>query len=100
MKLNRADFDDEELPETAQFTLTLDEAALLYRYCGGIAPLFVTQASGDQKWGEANDGIAECVGNFFNRFYDSGIEDVAPRFGMESIVACKKAHDEGAGTQR
>ena len=68
---------------------------MLYNLTGRIAPLFVTLAAGgDQKYGEASSEIAACVGSFFNRFWDDGIDDVAPKFSVETIAA-KKADRGG-----
>lgn len=98
MKLLRIDFDDESMPRTAQFELTVPEMVLLYNLTGRIAPLYVTQAAGgDQTYGEANDDIAGCLaGEFFNRFWDSGAGEAGPRFGITDIAA---RHAEDARTR-
>lgn len=93
MKLLRVDFDDEEMPKTAQFELTVTEMVLLYNLTGRTAPLYVTQASGGhQAYGEANDDIASCLsGAFFNRYWEGGVDDAGPRFGVTEIAAHKSA---------
>lgn len=89
MKVRSIEFDDDEEPVALTVTMTVDEAALIYAYTGRTAPLWVTKATGDQKWGEANDEIAGCLsGSFFNRFWEAGAEEVL-RVNIDAIVAAK-----------
>lgn len=89
MKIRSVDFNEDEEPTTVTVTMTVDEAALIYCYTGRTAPLYVTRATGDQKWGEANDEIAGCLsGSFFNRFYDNGADEVL-KVNIDAIVAAK-----------
>lgn len=79
MKLRQVTFNEQEDPETVEFVLTVDEAALLYAFVGRVSPKAVTDAAGDVKWGNALYGIADCLsGAFFNRFWEGGASDVAP----------------------
>lgn len=89
MRIDRIDFDDEEQPASITVKMSVQEAAVLYRFTGHVAPLFVTQAAGgDQQWGEASDRIAACLSSsFFNRFWENGINDVAPEFDVVAIAA-------------
>lgn len=91
MRLQRVEFDSDEEPVSAVFSMSIDEMALIYNLTGRTSPIDVTNAAGgDQKWGEANDDIASCLsGAFFNRFYDAGVDEVAPKFGIVEIAARK-----------
>lgn len=73
-------FDSDEQPEEFSVVLSLDEVALLYRLTGHISPQRITDASGAVKWGNALFDVAGCLGGMLNRFFDAGIEDVAPKF--------------------
>lgn len=90
MRLQRVDFDTDETPVTAVFELTLNEIVLLYNLTGRTAPTDVTAAGGrDQKWGEALDDVASCLGGaFLNRFYEGGASDF-PKFSVYEIAAHK-----------
>lgn len=93
MKIVRVDFDDEDMPAAVTVTMSVDEAALVYAHCGGVAPLFVSQVAGDEKWGTANDEVAQCLsGAFFNRFYDNGVHEVLTPFSPEALAAAKQAY--------
>ena len=82
MKVRSIDMGNDEMPESATVTMTLDEAALLYAFVGRVAPKAVTDAAGDVRWGNALYDVAECLtGSFFNRFWDDGAEAVAPSIG-------------------
>lgn len=80
-------FDDDERPTLATFQLTRDEVALLYRYAATVAPVDVSKASGESRWADVNDGVASCSANFFNRFWEGGVDDVAPGFSVRSLYA-------------
>lgn len=97
MKILRVDFDDEAMPKSAQFELTVTEMVLLYNLTGRVGPRFVTEASGGhQIFGEASDDIASCLsGNFFNRYWENGVDGAGPRFGISEIAARQAAHTEG-----
>ena len=89
MKVTQINLDDEEMPVSAQCLLTLDELAVLYRYTGHVAPVDVIRAWGE-RWAAASFDIADCVGSFFNNFYDDGVNDVAPVFGVANIAAATR----------
>jgi hypothetical protein len=79
VKLKQVTFNEEEDPETVEFVLTVEEAALLYAFVGRVSPNNVTDAAGDKRWGDALAEIAGCLsGSFFNRFWEGGAADVAP----------------------
>lgn len=79
MKLVRVEFDADEEPETVVFSMTVDEAALVYAFVGRTSPKAVSDASGDVRWGNALYDVADCLsGSFFNRFWESGAAEVAP----------------------
>jgi hypothetical protein len=80
MKLTNVSFDEKEEPKEVTFVMNVDEAALIYAFVGSIAPKAVTDASGDIRWGNALYDVADCLsGSFFNRFWESGAREVAPR---------------------
>lgn len=93
MRVTQINLDDDEMPVSAQCLLTLDEMAVLYRYTGHVAPTDITTASGNgnPRWAEASSGVACCVGSFFNNFYEDGVDDVVPRFGVAEIADAKRA---------
>lgn len=91
MKVTQINLDEDQMPISAQCLLTLDELAVLYRYTGHVAPVDITTASGSNRWAEATGGVAGCVGSFFNRFFESGVDEVAPRFGVTEIAAARAA---------
>jgi hypothetical protein len=89
VKVKAVEFDGEEEPESLTVTMSVDEAALIYAYTGRTASLWVTKATGREKWGEVNDDIAGCLaGTFFNRFYENGANDVLV-LSIDAIVAAK-----------
>ena len=86
-------FDDEEMPTSATFRLSLDEIAVLYRFTGHVAPVDISTASGSQKWADASDEVASCLGSFINRYWENGVDDVAPRFSVDSIYGAKRMRE-------
>ena len=80
MKVRAIQMDDNEMPMTVTLEATVDEAALLYAFVGHVSPKAVADAGGDVRWGYALDDVAECLtGSFFNRFWNDGAKEVAPR---------------------
>ena len=80
MRLVNVAFNKDEEPAEATFVMNVDEAALLYALTGHISPKAVTDASGDVRWGNALYDVADCLsGSFFNRFWESGAVEVAPK---------------------
>ncbi len=79
MKLKAVQFDDDENPKMFTFDMTLDEAALLYRFVGSTQTKLV--ASHGQRWVEALNGLC-AVSTALNNFYDDGVDDVAPRMDL------------------
>lgn len=95
MKLRSVDLNDDEDPAAITVTMSVDEAALIYSYTGRTAPLYVSLATHDDKWGVANDEIADCLaGSFFNRFYENGADEVL-KVSIEQIMQAKADHLAG-----
>lgn len=83
MKVRTIELGADEMPESVTVTMTVDEAALMYAFVGRVAPKTVTDATNDTRWGNALYDIAEALsGSFFNRFWDDGANDVAPRLNL------------------
>lgn len=86
MKLKSITLNDKEMPASVTVELTIDEAALLYALTGFVAPLTITEALGDVRWGNAIYDISGCLSDaLFNRFWEGGAEDVIER-GRLSIT--------------
>ena len=80
MRLVKVEFDAEESPKEFTVSMSLDELALLYRLSGHIAPKRITDLSGDVRWGNALYDLADGAGGFLNKFFESGPDDVIPKF--------------------
>lgn len=95
MKVKSIELDEDEMPERVLVEMTLDEAAVVYRLTGGIAPRTVSRALLGTRWGEALDGVATCLsGAFFNRFWDDGANEVVPPWrGLDATL--RGALDDG-----
>lgn len=89
MKIRSASFDDDEFPEEFVVSLGVDELALIYALSGRLAPVDVSTASGDIRWGEALFVLAEGAGNILCRFFDSPKELTS--FTVEQVIEAKKA---------
>jgi hypothetical protein len=84
MKLKQVTFNEDEEPAAATFEMSVEEAAIIYAFFGGVAPKAVSDASGHVEWGNALYDVADCLsGAFFNRFWDNGAAEVAPKFHVE-----------------
>jgi hypothetical protein len=80
MKVRAIQMGDDEMPATVTLEATVDEAAVIYAFVGSIAPAEIANAGGDIRWGNALYDVADCLsGNFFNRFWEDGAKEVAPR---------------------
>lgn len=82
MKMRAAAFDDDQEPERFTVEVSLDELALLYRFVGHISPARITELAGDVRWGNALYDVADGISTIFNTFFDDGVNDVIPRFGV------------------
>lgn len=69
MKIHTINLDDEGMPTDIVATITVAEAAFLARILGKL-----NHPQGE-RYG-VSDAYDELVGNFFNRFYDGGVDDV------------------------
>jgi hypothetical protein len=83
MRLTNVSFGEDEMPQEATFVLSVDEAALIYAIIGYVSPKAVEDASGDARWSDTTYKVADCLGNFFDRFWENGHCDVAPRLKVK-----------------
>lgn len=91
VKLVRIDaFDDDEKPTEATFTCSVDELALIYNVTGTVAPVDIEKVGGSYRWVEANEEVASAISSFFNRFWDNGVEECAPRWNVEKLYEAKR----------
>lgn len=80
MKLQQIELNEEELPSSAMFRVSADEALYLAVLLGGM--------SGSQAEELLNGGshlaaeLYKCLaGNLFNRFYEGGVEEACRLHG-------------------
>lgn len=90
------DPNDDDAVVSADVNMTLDELALMYRVFGSVSRHSVVTASGSASMGDALNEICDGITGVVNRFYDGGIEDVAPRFDAGMIVDKQRAARKAA----
>lgn len=83
MRVRKVKLNRELEPTRITVEMSLDEAALLVRMTGGLSPKSVEEAlrggHDSARWFDASAEVFNSLSDMFNRFYDGGVNDVAPQ---------------------
>lgn len=84
MRVRKVKLSRELEPVRITVEMSVEEAALLVRLTGGISPKSVEDALQSKhdpaRWFNASAEVFNSLSDVFNRFFEDGVNGVAPRF--------------------